>query len=139
MENEHDQKLDLSVVVKGTSGIEIRAPLSKKYNLIEFTLSDAPQPIFISPWMQFEPSEMNDERTRIAYEIVRRVTNYDTLLKQITTLKRNIESSHDRDDRARKQFDTAISMWREERKKFGLPDDFSDIKDWPPEMMSNYV
>lgn len=65
--------IQLTVEVKGSSGIEIRAPLKEKYNCVEYTLNDMPQPVFISPWMQWEPAKMQEERTKIALEIVRRV------------------------------------------------------------------
>ncbi len=130
---------NLSVVLQGSSGIEIRAVLSKNYNCREFTLNSNPQPVFISPWMQFEPNEMNDERARIAHEIVHRVANYDALLKHITELKARIEHFYDREEKFRNQRDVTFDMWKADRKRMGLPEDFSDITEWPPEMMSQYI
>lgn len=130
---------ELSVLVNGSSGIEIRAKLAENYNCGEFTLNDNPQPIFISPWMQFEPTAMNAERTRWAYEIVNRAVNYPVVLKEMFRLQSQIKSMQDREDRFRKQIDTAFDMWKADRKRMGLPEDFSDITTWPPEMMSTYV
>lgn len=131
--------LVISVMVNGSSGIELRAPLSKKYNIIEGTFKSEPIPIFISPWMQFEPSEMNNERVMIAYEISHRVNTYENLLKDNTRLRSRVDSLHDREDRFRTQRDTTFDMWKADRKSMGLPEDFSDIKVWPESMMSGYV
>ena len=130
---------ELTVMLSGSSGIEIRAVLTQKYDCVEFTLNANPQPIFISPWMQFEPSAMSDERARIAHEIVHRAVNYQRLLKEVTGLKESIGHMHDREDRFRNQRDKTFDMWKADRKRMGLPEDFSDITEWPPEMMSQYV
>jgi len=130
---------ELTVVLNSSNGIEIRAKLEENYNCVEFTLNSNPQPIFISPWMQFEPSKMADERARIAYEIVHRATNYQKLLEEVDKLKKQLDNQHDYSDRLVKQKFALVDMWRAERKKMGLPDDFSDITEWPPETMSDYV
>lgn len=127
------------VVANGSSGIELRVKLSKNYDLREFTLNSEPQPVFISPWMQFEPSEMNDERLRMAHEIAHRVINYKLLLKEITDLKAHIEANHDREERHRNRFDKTIDMWSAERAKNGMPADFKDIEDWPEELKGTYI
>jgi hypothetical protein len=130
---------ELSVLVGGSNGIEIRAKLTENYNCGEFTLNDNPQPIFISPWMQFEPTAMNAERTRWAYEIVNRAVNYPVVLKEVFQLQHRVKHMQDREDRFRKQIDAAFDMWKADRKRMGLPEDFSDITEWPPELMSTYV
>jgi hypothetical protein len=130
---------ELTVVAKGASGIEIRALLDVAHNCVEFTLrSDVPQAVFISPWMQFEPAAMNDQRLHIAHEIVRRALAHDNLLDQVTMLQKQLKSYQDSsDDKARTQ-ETTYRMWREDRARAGFPEDFSDIKEWPPEMMGGY-
>jgi len=129
---------ELTIDPNGPSGITILAKLTKKYNLVEFTLNEKPQPIFISPWMQFEPSEMNDERLQIASEIARRATAHESLLKEITRLSKKVEGLQNTIDRRQKTQDTTYDMWKADRKLMGLPEDFSDIKVWPPEMMNDY-
>ena len=98
-------------------------------------MNDNPQPIFISPWMQFEPSEMNDERLQIASEIARRATAHASLLKRITELETWIEQSRQENDRQKKTLNATFYMWKSDRKRMGLPEDFSDISVWPPEMI----
>lgn len=129
---------ELTIDPNGPSGITILAKLTKKYNLVEFTLNERPQPIFISPWMQFEPSEMNDERLQIASEIVRRATAHESLLKRITDLEKWLEQSRQANDRQQTTLNTTYDMWKADRKSAGFPEDFSDIKVWPPEMMNDY-
>ena len=63
LDEKANPSLQLDIVHRGTSGIEIQALLSKKYSLIEYSLKAEPVPIFISPWMQFEPSEMSRSQT----------------------------------------------------------------------------
>jgi len=129
----------LSIDADGSSGITIKAILSEGYFCGEFTLKEkTPQPIFISPWMQFEPAKMNDERLQIAHEIVRRVLAHDELLKQVAQLQSRHERDMDTYARKCETINTTNNMWRADRVKAGLPADFSDIKEWPPEMMSNY-
>jgi len=125
---------ELRVELNGSNGIEIRSKLQENYNCVEFTLNSNPQPIFISPWMQFEPSKMADERARIAYEIVHRATNYQKLLDEVDKLKKQLGAQYDHADRLLKQRLALADMWKAERKKMGLPEDFSDITEWPPEM-----
>ncbi len=130
---------ELTVVASGSSGIEIRAVLSKAYNLVEFTLKDdVPQPVFISPWMQWEPAEMNDERLRLAHEIGRRAAMHNELLRQVTDLQTQLKQSRDTIEARSVTQETTYRMWREDRARMGMPEDFSDIKEWPPEMMGNY-
>lgn len=131
--------LPITVVVGGSSGIELRANLSKKYNLVEYSLNDAPVPIFISPWMQFEPSEMNNEREQIAHEIARRVRAHELLIKENTRLRDRIEKDLEWGDRMRQRQADTIDLWKQDRKRAGFPDDFSDIKTWPVGMMGDYV
>lgn len=130
---------ELTAVVNGASGIEIRAPLTQKYNCVEFVLNDKPQPVFISPWMQWEPIQMQEERAKIAQGIVHRVMNYDNLVKHVAELQSQVDSFHKREERFRKQNATTFDMWKVDRVRFGLPDDFSDITDWPVEMMNGYI
>lgn len=136
---ESESLTELSVLVNGSSGIEIRAKLTSNYNCSEFTLNDNPQPIFISPWMQFEPTEMHEERTRMAHEIVHRAVNYPRVFDEVTKLQQRIKHMHEREDRFRSQIGATFDMWKADRKRMGLPEDFSDITEWPPEMMSAYV
>lgn len=71
----------------GTSGLEIRAKLAFEADCKEFVMKrDYPQPVFISPWIQFEDPRLVEERTSIAMEIIRRVVAHDSLLKEATRL-----------------------------------------------------
>lgn len=131
---------DLTIEPKGSSGIEIRAKLSKNYNLVEFTLNDNPQPIFISPWMQFEPSAMNDERLAMAWEIARRAQDHDRLIEEIEKLRVKVGSLYDSIDGERETLNKTYDVWKAERAKLNLPADFSDIPNasWPKECMGDY-
>lgn len=63
----------LVIVPRGASGTEIQAVMGKKYNCAEFVMrDDVPQTVFISPWIQFEPTELYEDRLTLAYEMVRR-------------------------------------------------------------------
>lgn len=127
--------LELSVNINGNSGIQIEAILGKVFDCVEFSLKgDVPQAVFISPWMQFEPTELNKMRQDIAYEIVKRVVGYEELTKQVksqTSRAEYFQTIIDKRDVARL---VIFDMWRKERKSHGLPDDFSDITDWPEEL-----
>lgn len=129
----------LEVMINGSSGIEIRARLTQKYNCVEFSLNDKPQPVFISPFMQWEPVEMNEERAKIAYGIVHRAAHYDTLVKEVADLQNRVKCFYKREDRFRNQVGAAFDMWKADRKKMGLPEDFSDITTWPAELMNGYI
>ena len=130
---------ELSVATNGSSGIEIRAKLKEKVDLVEFRLrDDVAQPVFISPWMQFEPPAFNEWRQQMAYEIVRRAIAHDELVKQTQDLFKRVKSWEDSYYRKCDQIKVTETMWREDRAKAGFPEDFSDIKVWPPEMMSDY-
>lgn len=130
---------ELTVVAKGGSGIEIKTILPEKFNLVEFSFrDDVPITIFISPWMQFEPVKLNEFRLQCAYEIVRRSLAYEDLVKQVERLQKTVDMQYKAADRKYETLQKTYDMWREERVKYGLPEDFSDIKEWPPEMMSNY-
>lgn len=86
-----DKFPELFVEAKGSSGIEIRTKLPEKFNCVEFSLrDDVPVAIFISPWMQFEPAEMNDFRLQMAHEIARRAMAHDELVKQVDILQKRI-------------------------------------------------
>jgi hypothetical protein len=128
----------LSIEMNGASGITIKCKLSQKYNLGEFTLNDNAQPVFISPWMQFEPSPMREERQKIAMEIIRRVTIHDEMMKELHRFEAVDKSLRSYIERIQKTQDTTFNMWKADRKRMGLPEDFSDITNWPPEMMANY-
>lgn len=130
---------EITVRASGASGIELCAKMPEKFFCGEFTLrDDRPIPVFISPWMQFEPARMNEYRQSIAHELTRRVLAYDNLIKQVEDLQNILERERTVMDRRYETQETTYRMWREDRAKFGLPEDFSDIKDWPPEMMSGY-
>lgn len=123
---------EIIVEPKSSNGIQLCAKLTKKYNLMEFTLNSNPQPIFISPWMQFEPSEMNDERLQIANEIARRVNTYDLLMAEITKLCESIEIFRDESAVERDRTRAVADLWSAERSAAGKPADFSDMpKVWP--------
>ena len=128
----------LTVVSNSSSGIEIRVKLTQKYDCGEFRLNDNPQPIFISPWMQFEPSAMNNERLLMANEIVHRVVNYDFLLKEVEHKRLQLEQHRNSYDKIARTLMTTNEFWRRDRAKVGFPEDFSDITEWPPEMMGDY-
>lgn len=132
-------KLDgLVIEPNGSSGIEIRCLLSQKYNLREFTLNERPQPIFISPWMQFEPSAMNNERLAMAWEIARRVQAHQQLVDENDKLRVRIADLHDTMDGVRDTLHKSYDVWKADRAKHNLPADFSDITEWPPECMGDY-
>lgn len=127
--------LKLSVNINGNSGIQIEAILGKVFDCAEFSLKgDVPQSVFISPWMQFEPTELNKMRQDIAYEIVKRVIGYEDLTKQVKSLTSLVESFRDSIDKKDSARRAIFDMWRTERNGYGLPRDFSDITDWPEEL-----
>lgn len=130
---------ELSVMLSGASGIEIRAVLTEKYDCVEFVMNDKPHPVFISPWMQWEPIKMQEERAKIAHGIVHRVTQHDNLVKHVAELQSQVKSFHEREDRFRKQVDAIFDMWKADREKYGLPADFSDIAVWPKELLNGYI
>lgn len=83
----------LNIFPKGSSGVEIRAKMGKTYNCVEFTMrDDCPIPIFYSPWIQFEPTEMYEDRLKLAYEMVRRFNMHDDMLKEFDALRVKVES-----------------------------------------------
>ena len=132
--------LELSVNANGSSGITILAKSSEAFNYAEFTLkADVPQPIFISPWYQFEPVERSDYRLKLAFEIARRAMVYDELLKEVDRLQKMEQENRQIIERMHKTQTVTFDMWKEDRAKMGLPIDFNDIKEWPPEMMSTYA
>lgn len=130
---------ELTVITGGSSGIEIRTMMPKQFDCLEFTLTDKrPVSAFISPWMQFEPAELQEFRLKLAHEIARRAAVHDELIKKITTLEEIIRAERESIDKREITQQTTYRMWREDRAKMGLPEDFSDIKNWPPEMLSTY-
>lgn len=123
---------------EGSSGLTIYAKLSEKYNCGEFTLNDKPQPIFISPWMQFEPSKMADERARVAYEIARRAVAFPRLLNELDSNQKLLKQYRDVIALLRDQQIATFDLWREERKKFGLDPEFKDMDGkWPDIMLKS--
>lgn len=119
---------ELTICPDGSSGIEIRAKLKKKHNCVEFTLrDDVPVPVFISPFMQWEPADMMNERLEIANEIVRRANAYEGVVEMLATSQRDIAHRMDELDKQRDEMNRYIEMWRAERTKLGLPSNFSDI------------
>ncbi len=133
------EKLELLIEMNGGSGITIKAKLAEQYNCGEFTLNSNFQPVFISPWMQFEPSAMNAERGRIATEITRRAIDYPVVVESMEKLRLRLEDALDGNQDRINMFHAAIDMWRAERVNSGLPADFSDIKAWPHEFDMNYM
>ena len=131
----------LTVKIGGSSGLDIRAMPPEAFWCGEFTLrDDCPQSILIAPWIQFEPVAMAEWRQKWAYEIVRRAEIHETLVATIADLQKTIESELDMAERRYETQQMTYQMWREERAKYGLPEDFSDkqLTDWPPEMLSGY-
>ena len=131
----------LEVQLNTTSGLAICAKYGKKFNCVEFTTSDDTlQPILISPWMQFEPSEMSDMRLKIAYELARRSITYPRILKEITSLQKRLSSLYDLLDDKNKIESKIYETWGKERSTYGLKQDFTDIENsqWPVELMSNW-
>lgn len=85
-------KLPDLTIGKGTSGLEIRAVLNFEPNCVEFTMrGDCPQPIFISPWIQFEDPKLVEFRMQVAMEIIRRTLAYDSMEKELEKLRASDE------------------------------------------------
>lgn len=130
----------LSIANNSGSGLAIRAAVpADALDCVEFRLrADTPQDILIAPWIQFEPIALAEFRQKMAYEIARRAEVHDTLVETISTLQKTIERQNQVMDRRAETQETTYRLWREDRAALGKPDDFSDVKDWPPEMMSGY-
>jgi len=123
----------------GSSGVEIRAQLSKRHNLVEYTIPDNKSvPIFHAPWSQFSNAELQDEQHQIAVEIVRRAVVHEELVKELARIQKHLDEWMDTCSKKDRTLNTTFEMWKADRAKAGLPEDFSDIKSWPPEMMSDY-
>lgn len=128
-------------LANGSSGIEIRAVPPRAFNCVEFTLrEDVPQPVFISPWMQWEPVEMQEWRMKLANEIARRAIAHDALVAQLASLQKTLKATQQIMDRRYETQEMTYKLWREERAKYGLDPEFRDIApgDWPKEMMYGY-
>lgn len=132
---------ELIIKTDGNTGVEIKAILDKEYHCVEYTTkADYPQTIFYSPFVQFEPQELTEIRTEIAWEIARKIANYEGLINRIKELEGRLNVNQnilsDRTDALHK----ACELWGKERAKNGLPQDFSDMKyeDWPIELLSIY-
>jgi hypothetical protein len=83
------EKLQLSLR-EGSSGLSIYArldPSMSSYDCVEFTVDGTKEiAVFTSPWMQFEPVKLKEERSKVGSEIVRRAIVHDSLVKQIEQL-----------------------------------------------------
>ena len=129
----------LIVTTTGSSSLEIKCKFPEKFFCGEFTLrDDVPQTVLYAPWLQFEPVKLAEFRHKMANEIARRAEAHDMLVEEIDRLQKNRELDGTVIDRLRETQRTAYRLWGDEREKLGLPKDFSDIKEWPPEMMSGY-
>lgn len=103
---------ELTVHSDGSSGISIKGKLGDKYCCAEYTMSDQPQDILISPWIQFSPAALNSRRLELANEIARRAGAYDNLVKQITEYQKYLENSNDETYRVRDKLRQALDMMR---------------------------
>lgn len=131
----------LSVKIGGSNGLDIQAVPPEAFFCGEFTLrDDRPQSILIAPWIQFEPVALAEWRQKWAYEIVRRAEIHETLVTTINLLEKTLKAERDLIDRRFETQQMTYKMWREERAKYGLPEDFSDkqLTDWPDEMLNGY-
>lgn len=126
---ENESKLpELTVRMSGTSGVEICAIPGKSFNCIEFTLkADYPQTILHQPWIQFESEEQRQWRAKWATEIAHRATMHENLVSKIKDLEYLIERFRDGQERDHKKQTAYFELWKNERVKYGLPEDFSDI------------
>jgi hypothetical protein len=117
-------------ITQGSSGLQLEMLLKASHNCVEFsTRENTFQPLFISPWIQFEPTELHELRAKYAMEVARRAASYDSLLDRIASLESVIESFHRGDDRRHEDRTQLIEQWRSERVKYGLPADFSDLNE----------
>lgn len=140
--SEIDKVLEtLEVQANTTSGLAICAKYGKKFNCVDFTTRDyIAQPVLISPWMQFEPSEMADLRSQIAYEIARRAVTYPSILKDLDSQHKLVSSLYDSIDDKRLIEQKIYETWGKERASYGLKQDFTDVENstWPAELMSSW-
>ncbi len=118
----------LIVRMSGSSGVEICAVPGKSFNCIEFTLSaDHPQTILYQPWIQFESEEQRQWRVKWATEIAYRATMHESLVAKIKVLEGDIEYFKNNQELNQKKLYAYFELWKNERVKYGLPEDFSDI------------
>lgn len=126
---------ELIVQMKGTNGIEIKAIPGESFNCIEYTLkADRPQTILYQPWIQFESEAQRQWRAKWATEIARRATMFESMVSKIKDLESNLELHRNECQKLYKQQNAYFEVWRQDRAKHGLPEDFSDI---PKEVWTN--
>ena len=129
----------LTLVENSSNGVTVRCIPPDSFNCVEFRYrSNTSIDVLIAPWVQFESVVMREWRLTTAREIVRRSLAYERLIKEVELLQKQVESQLDTISDMEDTKNTTFRMWKEDRSKAGMPDDFSDIKDWPPEMMSGY-
>ena len=119
---------ELTVKMSGPSGIEICAIPGKSFNCVEFTLkADVPQTILHQPWIQFQGEEQRQWRAKWATEIAYRATMHESLVAKIKVLEGNIEYFKNNQELNQKKLYAYFELWKNERVKYGLPEDFSDV------------
>lgn len=129
----------IEVRLNTSNGVAICVTPRETFNCAEFsTKADMPQPMLIAPWIQFEPRNLSDLRARVATEIARRSVDYPRVLKAVDDEHKRCQGWMDAYEDKNTVLMKAFDMWRAERQKYGLPEDFSDVKEWPPEMMNGW-
>ena len=119
---------ELIVEMKASSGVAICAVPGKSFNCVEFTLkADKPQTILYQPWIQFESEEQRQWRALWATEIARRAAMHENLVSKIKNLESLLERFRDGQERDSKKQSAYFELWKNERVKYGLLEDFSDI------------
>lgn len=120
----------LSISHTGSNGLAISALFSESFNEVEYsTDKNRPVDVLIAPWSQFGNSKLSDERSKLAFEIARRAMEHDTLISRIISLQANLEEHRDTVHKTFERESVLLEIWKKERTGFGLPADFSDIKD----------
>ena len=115
-------------LTNGSSGLEVRAIFPESYSHVEYTLDrKKTQTLMVAPWHQFPNSKEDEHRSKLMFELLRRAMLYEGLVKENKNLQHSRTHANNRIDEFQEQRDRYIEMWREERVKFGLPADFSDI------------
>lgn len=115
-------------LTNGSSGLEVRAIFPESYSHVEYTLDrKKEQTLMVAPWHQFPNSKEDDHRSKLMFELLRRAMLYEGLVKENKNLQHSRTHANNQIDEFQEQRDRYIEMWREERVKFGLPADFSDI------------
>ncbi len=80
----------------GSSGLQIEAVMGKPYDCAEFVLDrNKEQVIFISPWIQFEPTNFYEDRAKIAIEMIRRYNTHSYLLKEYDRMENMFDQNRE--------------------------------------------